>query len=74
MTQRKLPSWTSEYCEGCGAKLEVEVLRSAAGYYIGQWCHEIDGPYSRLSQEYYKTEKLAQEALDKDTFTMRQNP
>lgn len=69
----KLPKWTHAYCEDCGEALPVEVQHSAAGYYIGQWC-STDGPYSRLSVEYYRTEKEAQNALDNRTFTMRQHP
>jgi hypothetical protein len=52
-------------CEDCGKELVLEVLHSAAGYYIGTFCK--CGPYSRESV-YYKTEKAAQEALDKDAF------
>lgn len=69
----KLSSWTDEKCVDCGRDLPVEVQHSAAGYYIGQWC-PVDGPYSRLSQEYYSTFMLAQDALDNNTFTMRQHP
>lgn len=40
---------------------ELQVLRSAAGYYIGRMCNE--GPYSRDSG-YYRERKDAQMALD----------
>ena len=46
----------------------VEVCKSGA-YYIGTF--DEDGPYCRLSQEYYKTREEAQEALDNRTFTER---
>jgi hypothetical protein len=43
--------------------LPVKVLRSAAGYYIGQT--EPSGcPFSRLSDCYYPTAEAAQRALD----------
>lgn len=73
MPKLKLPSWITSNCEDCGGDLPIDIYHSTAGYYIGQWC-DIDGPYSRISQEYYKSEKLAQEALDNNTFTMRQHP
>lgn len=60
-------------CDVCNQPMPIEVLHSAAGYYIGQEC-EIDGPYARLSQEYYKSHKVAQDALDNRTFTMREHP
>jgi hypothetical protein len=55
----------SDTCPDCGKKLELEVLQSAAGYYIGTEC--CCGPYSRESG-YYKTCKIAQTALDNNTF------
>lgn len=73
MQKQKLPSWITDHCIDCGRKLPIKILHSDAGYYIGQWC-EQDGPYSRISQEYFKSMDLAQEAWDKDTFTMRQHP
>jgi hypothetical protein len=73
MPKLKLPNWTRKDCDLCGANLPMEVCHSAAGYYIGQWC-EIDGPYSRLSQEYYSTFAKAKHALDEGNFTMRQHP
>lgn len=69
----KLPSWTQSKCEDCESDLPVVVLHSAAGYYVGQWCQN-DGPYSRLSEEYYSTQQLAELALKNNTFTMRQHP
>lgn len=48
-------------CPECKVKLENQVCRSAAGYYIGTYCD--CGPYSRESG-YYKTREIAQEALD----------
>jgi len=68
-----LPSWIPTNCEDCGRELPIEVQHSAAGYYIGQWC-PVDGPYSRISQEYFKSYELAAEALHNETFTMRQHP
>lgn len=53
-------------CSECGKLLHIEVLRSAAGYYIGFFCPN-DGPYSRES-EYFGTRKEAQEALDTGEF------
>lgn len=54
---------------------KLQVLRSAAGYYIGRESldEEFDVwvPYYRLSVEYYRTYDEAQEALDTKTFTER---
>lgn len=49
-------------CEDCGSKLEVQVLRSNAGYYIGRFC-DRDGPYERMS-DYHPSEESAQAELD----------
>ena len=49
----------------CIKGYEIEVLHSAAGYYIGTFCK--DGPNCRVSN-YYKTEKQAKVALDTATF------
>lgn len=52
--------------------LELTVLKSAAGFYIGT----IDdgGPVSRESVEYYPTLDQAAEALFCSTWTQRTNP
>jgi hypothetical protein len=52
-------------CPECRAELTNQVLRSAAGFYIGTRCK--CGPYSRESG-YYRTEQEAQRALDAGTF------
>ena len=52
-------------CAHCFKEVENEVLRSAAGYYIGTIC--ACGPYSRESG-YYRTEEDAQRALDNGSF------
>lgn len=46
----------------CGNVLKLEVLRSAAGYYLGYFCGGC-GPYSRESG-YYGTRKEAETDLD----------
>lgn len=47
---------------------EPMVLKSAAGFYIGELCwdqeYKIPMPYSRLSYEYYATEEEAQQDLN----------
>ena len=50
----------------CGARLELQVLRSAAGYYIGFYCPKC-GPYSRESG-YYRTQEDAEKALKNGCF------
>ena len=56
----------------CNLDLPLKVCHSAAGYYIGSW--DAEGPVSRDSEEYYRTEQLAQAALDNNTFTQRAHP
>jgi hypothetical protein len=56
----------------CGLELEVQVLKSSAGHYLGT-C--IPGEtISRESQEYYRTYDEAQHALTNNTFTQRTYP
>lgn len=55
-------------CPECKRAVDVEVLHSAAGYYIGSMC--ACGPYSRES-DYFKTGELAQKALDTGAWTPR---
>ncbi len=58
--------------EYCGKRIEVAVLRSAAGYYIGTF--DEDGPVSRESNEYWPTSSAAQEALDTHCWTQKETP
>ena len=45
-----------------GQELPLKVLKSAAGFYLGTYDEE--GPYSRESEEYWRTEKEALAALN----------
>lgn len=51
----------------------LQVLPSAAGWYIGTW-DVNDGPVSRESVEYFPTEEEAKEALKSSTWTQRNHP
>jgi len=54
----------------CKKGYELKVLSgNLAGYYIGTMDEE--GSYCRLSEGYYKSRDVAQQALDTDTFTVR---
>jgi hypothetical protein len=55
----------------CGKELEVQVLKSAAGWYVGTW---EDGPYSRESAEYFRTQQEAETALETGAWTQRAHP
>lgn len=46
----------------CGTKMELRVLHSPAGYYIGTQCDTACGPWSRESG-YYDTKEEAERAL-----------
>lgn len=50
----------------CGVTLQLQVLRSNAGYYVGTQCNEC-GPYSRESG-YYETREAADKALKTGSF------
>ena len=44
------------YCEDCGMNLDMQVLHSPAGYYIGTYCincgpHSRDSPYTQDKEE-----------------------
>ena len=52
-----------------GARLRVEVLESAEGFYIGTRGEEL--PFSRESVEYYPRRAEAERALTKGTWTQR---
>ena len=47
-------------CKDCEIRLELQVLHSMAGYYVGTICE--CGPYSRES-EYFRTRKQAEQKL-----------
>jgi hypothetical protein len=47
--------------ESLGVRLPLQVLRSAAGHYIGTF--DDEGPVSRESAEYWATEAEAERAM-----------
>jgi hypothetical protein len=56
---------------------ELQVLKSAAGYYIGRLFTDEEGftqPGSRESAEYYGSAMNAEHALINYTFTKRDHP
>lgn len=55
-----------------GKRLPLQVLRSAAGHYIGT--HDDEGPVSRESVEYFPSHEVAQRALATHAWTQRSNP
>lgn len=57
---------TEARCDDCEALMKIEVLRSAAGYYIGFFCPNC-GPYSRESG-YYRSREEAEVALKRGAF------
>lgn len=54
-----------------GDELPLEVLSSAAGFYLGTF-HPTEGPNTRESAEYWPKRKQAQEALDSGNWTQRE--
>ena len=57
---------TRTICIECGTELNIEVLVSAAGYYIGFFCPQC-GPYSRESG-YYRSREEAEKSLSMSLF------
>ena len=55
----------------CGFQLPVEVMQSAAGFYLGT--SEFGMPFSRESVEYWPTQKEADDALKNGTWTQKQD-
>ena len=53
---------TQTVCMECGTALDIQVLCSAAGYYIGFFCPNC-GPYSRESS-YYASREEAEQTLN----------
>lgn len=56
-----------------GKRLPLQVLRSAAGYYIGAF-DDHDGPCSRESFEYFPSRDAAAKALATGAWTQRSHP
>ena len=56
-----------------GYPLPLEVLSSAAGFYIGTFS-PTEGPISRESAEYFPTEAAAENALASGEWTQRDHP
>ena len=56
-----------------GKELELQVCKSAAGFYVGTMDPML-GPVSRESVEYYRTNDEAHSALINNTFTQREYP
>lgn len=53
-----------------GERLPVQVLKNGAGlFYLGTYTER--GPFTRESQEYWRTEKKAQKALETGDWTQR---
>jgi hypothetical protein len=53
-----------------GKSLPLQVLRSAAGHYLGTF---DDGPVSRESVEYFPTHEAARHALETGAWTQRRH-
>ncbi len=52
-----------------GIKYPLQILRSAAGYYIGT--ADAFEPISRESEEYYRSNDAAKQALELNLWTQR---
>jgi len=63
-----IASGAPDFCPACRTKLELKVLHSGGGWYIGTAC--FCGPYSRESV-YYPTREDAQHDLDNGLLDIR---
>ena len=52
--------------------LELKVMKSAAGWYLGTF--DENGPVSRESVEYFSTESSAEAAFKAGSWTQRDHP
>lgn len=52
-----------------GVRLPLQVLQSAAGYYLGTFTDE--GPYTRESAEYWPTREVAEARMTSGNWTQR---
>jgi hypothetical protein len=59
--------------EYCGKALQIRVMRTAAGWYIGT-ANDDGTPCSRESNEYFRSQDAAQDALDTGNWTQKINP
>ena len=58
----------------CKVRLPIQVLQSAAGFFIGTADPKEPGPISRESQEYWSTREEAEYALRHHEWSQRPNP
>lgn len=58
--------------QDCTVELPLQVLKSAAGFYIGTI--NDDGPVSRESVQYWNRKESAELALRHDLWTQRPHP
>ena len=63
------PQQIGVLAEQYGETLPLTVYRSAAGFYLGTWTDE--GPFTRESMEYWRTDKLASNAMATGQWTQR---
>ena len=53
----------------CNRRLPLQVLKSAAGYYIGT--ADKDGPFTRESIQYFRKAEVAEKALESGTWSQK---
>ena len=61
LPRETLATGAPDTCSDCKKKMSLEVLCSAAGFYVGTHCN--CGPYTRESG-YYRTRTQAEKALN----------
>ena len=70
--QTQTPTPIGVLAQSAGYLLEVQILRSAAGYYLGT--EDEYGPVSRESEQYWRTHDEALQALESGNWNQRLHP
>ena len=63
-----IPSPRGALAKACGYDLPLQILKSQAGFYLGTW---QDGPITRESAEYWRSQRDAETALILKRWTQR---
>jgi hypothetical protein len=61
----------------CGQTLPLEIHQSAAGFYLGTYRFDVEMgcpmPYTRESNEYWRSHQLAENALSTGAWSQKRN-
>ena len=76
-TSSTTPCLYGALARACGQTLPLEIHKSAGGYYLGTYRFEEEMgcpmPYTRESNEYWRSQQLAEKALATGAWTQKRN-